>query len=363
MGWLDDHKPAMAMFALQFTYAGVTLSTRAALLQGMSPRVFVFYRQAIATLVIAPIAYFARRKTTSCSIGLKSFGLIFLATLVGVTVNQNIYFEGVYLASSSLGSAMGNLIPAITFVIASSIGLEKVNIRRLRSIAKIIGTVLCVSGAIFMALLKGPKLLNTQLILPITTSIFGSGGGDNWLLGCLFLFGSSCCWSIWLILQVPVSASYPDHLSLSAWMCFMATIQSAIVAFFTEKHSSKAWNMNSYLQLACCFYSGIIGSGLSFFVQAWCISRRGPLFSAMFNPLCTVIVTIFASIFLHEEIYTGSLVGGVCVIGGLYVVLWGKAKDIEELKVEKDVKSGNVKILMDESKIDLEEPLLSHYKL
>ena len=60
MGGFDSYKPAMAMVALQFSYAGVSLSTRAALLQGMSPRVFVVYRQAIATLVIAPIAYISR---------------------------------------------------------------------------------------------------------------------------------------------------------------------------------------------------------------------------------------------------------------------------------------------------------------
>jgi hypothetical protein len=44
-----------------------------------------------------------------------------------------------------------------------------------------------------MALLRGPKLLNT--------TIFESGGED-WLLGCLLIFASTFCWSIWLILQV-----------------------------------------------------------------------------------------------------------------------------------------------------------------
>ena len=39
-----------------------------------------------------------------------------------VTINQNLYFEGVYLASSSIASAMGNLTPAVTFVLASIIG-------------------------------------------------------------------------------------------------------------------------------------------------------------------------------------------------------------------------------------------------
>ncbi|XP_028113928.1 probable beta-1,3-galactosyltransferase 2 isoform X2 [Camellia sinensis] len=123
MGGLDDYMPALAMFGLQVGYALLTLSTTAALLQGMSPRIFVVYRQAIATLAIAPLAYFTRRKTSRSCLGLKSFSLIFLASLVGVTINQNIYFEGLYMASSSMGSAMGNLVPAITFVIASFIGI------------------------------------------------------------------------------------------------------------------------------------------------------------------------------------------------------------------------------------------------
>uniref|UniRef100_A0A2N9EMA0 WAT1-related protein n=1 Tax=Fagus sylvatica TaxID=28930 RepID=A0A2N9EMA0_FAGSY len=121
---LGDYKPAMAMVGLQFIYAGLALFTRAALLQGMSPRVFVVYRQAIATLVMAPIACFTRRRNSGrISLGLRSFSLIFVTSLIGVTANQNAYFEGLYLASSTAASAMTNLIPAITFVIATILGL------------------------------------------------------------------------------------------------------------------------------------------------------------------------------------------------------------------------------------------------
>lgn len=366
MGEYESLKPVIVMILLQFSYAAVALSTRAALLQGMSPRVFVVYRQAIATLVITPLAFLTRSKSNKSSLSLRSFSLIFLASLIGVTLNQNVYFEGLYLASSSMASAMSNLLPAVTFVITLIVGLEKIKIQSLRSIAKIVGTVLCVAGAIAMALLKGPKLLNAEL-LP-NKSVLGSAVDDYWLLGCLLLFGSSICWSLWLILQVPVSASYPDHLSLSAWMCFMATLQSAVVALFVER-DLETWKMNSYLQLACCFFSGIVGSGISFYAQAWVISKRGPLFSAMFNPLNTVIVTILAAIFLHEEIYMGSAVGAVTVIVGLYTVLWGKAKDIGGMNAEKHLSTQNVdskivSVIIDGSvdrtrcKTDLEEPLL-----
>ncbi|KAF5742856.1 hypothetical protein HS088_TW09G00917 [Tripterygium wilfordii] len=359
-GFLGDYKYALAMFGLQFSYAALAIVSRAAFVQGTSPRVFVVYRQAIATLFVGPIAYFTR-KSSGSSIGLRSFSLIFLVSLIGVTINQNIYFEGLFLASSPMASAMGNLVPAITFVMASIAGLEKVNIRSSRSIAKIVGTVFCVGGAVSMAMLKGPKLLNSEF--PQANSIFSSGG-ENWLLGCLLLFGSSCCWSLWLILQVPLSISYPDPLSLSAWICFLATIQSAVLTFFLEQNAD-AWILHSKLELISVFFAGALGSGLSFFVQAWVVSQKGPLFSAMFNPLCTVIVTILATAFVHEDIYTGSMIGALGVVIGLYMVLWGKAKEHVKIEEDTDPNLPTVNILIDESsgktgtKTDLEEPLLS----
>ncbi|KAG4393573.1 hypothetical protein GLYMA_03G117000v4 [Glycine max] len=301
MGWLKSYLPVMAMLFNQSIYAGISLSTRVAFLQGMSPRVFVVYRHAFATIVIAPIAYFSGRNSGSYYLNLKSFSWIFLTSLIGITLNQNLFFEGLYLASSSVASAMANLVPAVTFIIAACAGMEKVNIRSTRSLAKIIGTVICVSGAVSMALLKGPKLLNAE-ILP-SKSIMASGG-DHWLLGCLFLTGCCCAWSVWLILMVPASTSHPDHLSFSAWMCFMATLQSTLVTLLLEP-DPHAWKINSLLEFGCTLYSGVIGSAVLLFIQAWCISLRGPLFCAMFNPLFTVIVTILAALLLHEEIYSG----------------------------------------------------------
>lgn len=77
--------------------------------------------------------------------------------------------------------------------------MEKVNIRSLRSNAKIIGTVISVSGAMSMALLKGPKLLNAGIVAIKSSS---GSSGETWLLGSLILFGNSCCWAIWTVMQV-----------------------------------------------------------------------------------------------------------------------------------------------------------------
>ncbi|KEH17792.1 nodulin MtN21/EamA-like transporter family protein [Medicago truncatula] len=245
---MEYYLPIIVMLLIQLIFAGQTLGTRMALLEGMSPRIFVVYRSAFATIVLAPLAYLSGRNSGSYSLNLRSFSLIFMTSLIGITLNQNLYFEGLYLSSSSVASAISNLLPAVTFVIAALVGMEKVNIRSIRTIAKIVGTIICVSGAVSIALLKGPKLLNADKILSksiMATTLLGSD--ENWLLGCLSLLGCTVAWGIFLILQVPAYASHPNYLSLCAWMCFMATLQSALVTLFLEPDFN-GWKIKSLLQ-------------------------------------------------------------------------------------------------------------------
>jgi len=108
-----------------------------------------------------------------------------------------------------LPSQNGNQCVAINLILNTIYyRMEKVNIRSLRTIAKIVGTLICVCGALSIALLKGPKLLNAENIVP-TKSIMAitSGSDESWLLGCMYLLGSSVAWSLWLILQVFMSIS------------------------------------------------------------------------------------------------------------------------------------------------------------
>jgi hypothetical protein len=57
----EYYLPIMVMVLIQFIYAGLSIGTRIALLQGMSPRVFVVYRHAFATIILAPLAYLSSR--------------------------------------------------------------------------------------------------------------------------------------------------------------------------------------------------------------------------------------------------------------------------------------------------------------
>ncbi|XVF51153.1 hypothetical protein PTKIN_Ptkin04bG0161600 [Pterospermum kingtungense] len=68
-------------------------------------------------------------------------------------------------------------------------------------------------------------------------------------------------------------------------------------------------------------------TALATYVQIWCISYKGPVFTSAFSPLCAVNVAIFSAIAFAERLHVGSLVGAFLIILGLYIVLWGKSSD------------------------------------
>ncbi|GLT85036.1 hypothetical protein SLE2022_032380 [Rubroshorea leprosula] len=60
--------------------------------------------------------------------------------------------------SATLASATVNAVTAITFVLALIFRLEKVDVKKLHSVAKVIGTVITGMGAMVMTLYTGPAV-------------------------------------------------------------------------------------------------------------------------------------------------------------------------------------------------------------
>ncbi|KAL6846542.1 hypothetical protein ACP4OV_023990 [Aristida adscensionis] len=353
--WAERHGPCAAMVAVQLFYALVDVAQKTAFALGMRPIVFVAYRQAFgaATLLLASLAA-GGGTLRRMAVGPRAFALVFAASLATAT-GQYFYFQGLYLASPSMARATTNLAPGITFAIAAVIGLEVVNLRSLRSIAKIAGTAVCLAGAAFMAFFKGPNLLGAALL---------SADGD-WVEGGIYLVGNAVAVSLWYILQVPICKSYLDPLSLATWMCILATLQCTAAAFFLEPNYTAIWRLTSFWEFLCILYGGVFASGANFFILSWCISVKGPLYSAIFTPLSAVITAVLSTLFMHEQLHLGSILGAITIVVGLYVVLWGKADDSKE--EARTICSSDSKQTTDEEcvgirvecRTNLSEPLLS----
>ncbi|KAL6216217.1 hypothetical protein ACLB2K_009443 [Fragaria x ananassa] len=332
-----------AMLALQFGYAGFHVVSRFALNMGISKLVFPVYRNIIALLLLLPFAYFLEKKDRP-PINLNFLVQFFCLALIGITANQGFYLLGLDNTSPTFASAIQNSVPAITFLMAAVLRIEKVRLNRKDGIAKVAGTIFCVAGASVITLYKGPtiysptKPLQTMMMstaLPsmsmssFTTnamSVLGDAKGKSWTLGCLYLIGHCLSWSAWLVLQAPVLKKYPARLSVTSYTCFFGLVQFIIIAAIFER-DAQAWIFHSGGEAFSILYAGVVASGIAFAVQIWCIDRGGPVFVAVYQPVQTLVVAIMASVALGEEFYLGGIIGAVLIIVGLYAVLWGKSEE------------------------------------
>ncbi|CAK9137808.1 unnamed protein product [Ilex paraguariensis] len=320
---LKDAVPFVGMVMSQFAQVGLIIISKEVLSSGMTNFSFVFYSNAIASLILLPSSFLIHRSdrpplTLSLVSGFFLLGVLgCLAQLTG--------YAGIQYTSASFASAMLNLIPGFTFALAVILRMEKLNFRSSSTLAKCIGTIVSIIGAFIMTLYKGPQILRTP-----SYSKFHHQHvllqQSNWIIGGLFLAVDCAVSSAFLIVQALILERYPAELIIVFFYCFFAAILSAVVSLISDRDLS-AWALQPSMRLIAVMYSGIIGSAFQVSVNTWCVHQRGPLFVAMFHPLGIVISAAFGIIFLGDNIYLGSLVGSIVIVVGFYSVIWGKAKE------------------------------------
>uniref|UniRef100_A0A2N9HK19 WAT1-related protein n=1 Tax=Fagus sylvatica TaxID=28930 RepID=A0A2N9HK19_FAGSY len=300
----DGVLPFAAMVMLEVGNVGMATLGKAAMTSGLSNFTFVVYYNALGTFILFLYYIFQRYR-------------ICLEQICAVT--------GIKYSSPTLAVAMGNLIPGFTFLLAVIFRMEKLALRSTVSQAKIIGTIVTISGAFIVTFYKGPPVLKvssslkSSLQLPLPQM-------SNWVLGGLLLTITCLSSATWNIVQAAIVKDYPEKMTLVFFSCFFGTIQCAVVSLFVERNLS-AWSLQPSIRLFAVIYGGIHGSVIHNTVLVWCLYKKGPVYVALFKPLGTAIAVVMAIIFLGETPHLGSLIGAIVIAFGFYTVMWGQAKE------------------------------------
>ncbi|KAF9601427.1 hypothetical protein IFM89_020183 [Coptis chinensis] len=347
-----------AMVMVQLAYGGSNILIKIVLETGQNQLVFIVYRHLIAMLILGPLAYaferccFSPVAVAHCQprIGPRlSFATtmkIFVLASLGTTIHLNVYYAGLDYTTATVASALSNVIPGLTFSLAVLLRMEKVVIQSAKGQAKVIGSLICIGGALVFTFWKGGYQFKGFTKSPLIhiyktrSSVRLSRHKDNWIKGSALILSSNVAWSAWLILQAMVCKVYRAQLSMNTLMCFFAALQSSALTLMFDRHPS-SWKLGWDLHLLTIMYCGVVNSALVYYLQTWVISEKGPVFAAMFSPLLLIIVGIFSAIAFAERLHLGrldsdvvpsiyvfhSLFGALFIIIGLYCVLWGKSND------------------------------------
>ncbi|KAK3024931.1 hypothetical protein RJ639_042935 [Escallonia herrerae] len=353
---MGGNNPYLAVILIQTIYAGMFLLSKAAFDVGMNTFIFVFYRQAAATIFLAPVAMIFEWRSAP-SLSFTTLCKILMLSLCGITLSLNLYGVALTYTSATLAAATANCLPAITFFFAVLFRMESLKMKTIPGVAKVFGIAACLLGAATIAFYRGPCLTLLQ-----HHHLFGhrspqhpthSPSKEAWVKGVFIMLLSNTCWGLWLVLQrairghislplwafhlhlvliniqnrqARVMKSYPTKLLFTTLQCFLSSIQSLIIAIAMERNSFQ-WKLGWNVRLLAVAYCGVVVTGVTFYLQAWVIEKKGPLFIATSTPL-SLIITIFCSVFLLGEIINlGSILGGILLVGGLYGVLWGKSEE------------------------------------
>ncbi|TQD86819.1 hypothetical protein C1H46_027583 [Malus baccata] len=286
----------LAMVLVQLIYAGSYILIKLSLHDGLNQIVIIVYRHVLGMVLIGPFACVLERKQRP-SLSFSVAANIFLLALLGPTIFMNVYCAGLAYTTATVATALGNVIPGLTFLMAVLLGMEKLKIRSARGQAKVAGTVFCICRSLILIFWKGGYLLK---------------GVEKPLINVYDA-------------EKYIGKTKPVH---ENWIKGSALI---LISYL-------AW---------------ILNTALVYYLQAWCISHKGPVSAAMFTPLPVVIVAVFSAIAFTEQLHLCSLIGALLIIVGLYCVLWGKRKDglvAEHTEIEKVTVDDNkvVEIYMNE---------------
>ncbi|GFQ07409.1 wat1-related protein at2g39510 [Phtheirospermum japonicum] len=174
---------------------------------------------------------------------------------------QNMFYAGMRYSSATFAFAMCTLIPALTFVLAWILRIEKVNLKTVRSHAKIMGTLVTVGGAMIMTLIVGPVIG-----LPWTHKSHDNNASTNVedpVKGAIMIAIGCLGYSLFYNLHAITLKSYPAGLSLTSMVCSLGAFIGTIVTFLAERGNTSVWALGWDAKLLVYVY-GLIIYKLSF---------------------------------------------------------------------------------------------------
>ncbi|XP_050223078.1 WAT1-related protein At3g28050-like [Mercurialis annua] len=324
-----DGLPFTIMVTMECVNVGLNTLYKAATLKGMNEHIFIVYAYAIAALLLFPAPFISSRSRVLPPLKFSILCKIGVLGLIGSS-SQIAGYTGIKYSSPTLASAISNLTPAFTFILAIIFRMERVTLKKRSSQAKVLGTIVSIAGAFIVTLYKGPAII---IASPPSVSLNQTlhSSNPNWILGGILLTVEYLLVPLWYIVQTQIMEEYPAETTVVFFYNLTVSFVAAIAALIIEGPSS-AWIVSPNIALASIFCTGLFGSCLNNTIHTWALHLKGPVFVAMFKPLSIAIAVAMGVVLLGDSLHLGSLIGATIISVGFYTVMWGKSKEemIEE---------------------------------
>jgi drug/metabolite transporter (DMT)-like permease len=270
---------------------GINFSAVKGALSDFSPLTFNAIRFGTSSLILLSLLWIRER---SIGIHRKDLGYFVMLALIGNTIYQLFFINGIALTTAINSSLILATTPIFIILFGAVLGVEKINSRVVQ------GVILSFAGIIMIILGSGK---------PLTIS-------DQSLRGDLLIIANPICWSIYTVLSKPMLKEY-SPLKLTTVTMAIGTVPLLLVSI--PSVSTENWaaiSTNAWLGLA---FSAVFAIAIGYTLWYIGVSRIGSSRTALYDNLVTVFAVASAWVLLSEGMTAIQIVGAVLVFASLYV--------------------------------------------
>lgn len=294
------------MLVATFCWAGNIVAIKDAL-DGFSVLALTGLRVTGATIIYG-VLFFLIRKRLPRRLSLREWFMMGLVALCGVTFNQLFFIAGLSRSPVSHAGLIVALGPVMVLVLSCLMRLESL------TVPKFVGMLIAFGG---VAVLTTGKATPTH--------------GAYWR-GDLILLAGSAVFALYTILVKEVAVKY-DALTLNALAYGIGL--PLLLPFTAHASLNVRWESVAWHSWWGLGFAILLGSVVPYLLFAIVLTELTAARVAAFAYIQPVIATVFGVWLMHEHLTVKIVVGGILILGGVYLTERERGEERPEVAAAK----------------------------
>ena len=284
-----------ALFCVALLFGANYIVAKVAMRE-ITPLDLVVFR-ASATAAILFVALRLRSRTVAPpKLTRADFGQLFLYSLLGVSLNQLCFLQGLSRTTATNASIMLVSIPILTLAFAVMLRRERA------TLTGVLGIAIGLTGALLLIIPRGGVDLTSRATV-----------------GNLFLLAGGASYAMYLVLTRGLLARH-EPLRVISWVFLFSALTvipfgaSGMRALLNSGISAAGW--------ASIAYAIVGGTVIPYMLSNWALVRAKSSLVAVYVLLQPLIAGSLGRIFLHEQLVPNTAIAAVLVVSGVVLSGW-----------------------------------------
>lgn len=288
-----------ALVIVQLLFGANYIGAKVAFLE-VSPLGLVFFRAwgTVAVLGAALVLRRRPRRADAPRLQWREFGELFLYSLLGISINQVAFLEGLDRSSATNAAIILVTMPVVTLAFAVLLKRERA------TVAGVVGITLGLAGALVIILPRGGVTLESSAML-----------GNGLLLVC------AASYSLFLVLARNILARH-DTLVVVTWMFVLAGLTVTPVSYGGARDAiAHGVSLGGWAAVA---FVTVGATAIPYLFNSWALATAKSSVVAVFVLIQPIVAAILGRIYFDERLGPHSVVAGVLIVAGVMASAWSR---------------------------------------